>query len=101
MTSNYRNARWFYVSAVAYNGIGDTVRAMDLLQKALQMDTANPIYKQLLREYSMTNQRAEQAGAREFRSPLGLLGRIIIGFMVMRFVFYFIQMLLYSLQFAR
>jgi molecular chaperone DnaJ len=101
MTSNYRNARWFYVSAIAYQGIGDTVRAMDLIQKAIQMDAGNPIYKQLYREYSIMSQRAEQTGAGEFRSPFGLIWKIILGFMVVRFVFYFIQILLYSLQFAR
>lgn len=32
MESVYRNARWYYVCAVAYNGIGDNERARDILQ---------------------------------------------------------------------
>ncbi len=97
MTSNYRNARWFYVSAIAYNGIGDTARAMDLLQKAIQMEPDNPVYKQLFSEYSNASRRAEQAEVTVFRSPFAFIGKIIIGIMAARFIFYFLQMLLYSL----
>lgn len=97
MTSNYRNARWYYVGAVAYNGINDTVRALDLLQKAIQMDPDNPVYKQLFREYSsISRETAQSSGTREFHSPFELIGRIILGLIALRFIFYIIQVLLYS-----
>lgn len=97
MTSNYRNARWFYVSAIAYSGIGDMVRALDLIQRAVQMDMVNPVYKQLYREYSNISQRAEQTGAGGFQSPFGWIWKFILGLMMFRFVYYFIQMILYGL----
>lgn len=97
MTSNYRNARWYYVSAVAYNGVGDTLRALDLLQRAIQMDQSNPIYKQLFRVYSRSSQETARSSTGEVHSPFGMLGKIILGLMMIRFIFYFIQLLLYGL----
>ena len=94
MTSPYRNARWYYVSAVAYYGIGDTVRAQNLLQKAIQMDPNNPVYRQLWREYSYEPSYSE---SRSYYSPFGFIGKIILGIMLARTVFYMIQMLSYSL----
>ena len=101
MTSNYRNARWFYITAVAYNGMGETVRAMDLLQKAIQMEPNNPVYRQLYREYNILRRRAEQPGARGFHSPFRMMGKIFLWLMGIRLIFNFIQMLLYNLLYAR
>lgn len=102
MTSPYRNARWYYVSAVAHHGIGDTVRAQDLLQKAVQMESENPVYKQLLREYSSENQtRSAYSGTVYFHSPFNSIIKIIFGIMAARVVFYLIQMLFYSLSYGR
>lgn len=102
MTSNYRNARWFYVSAVAYNGIGDMVRALDLIQKAIKLEPDNPVYKQLYREYSNISQRAsDSAGTRNYQSPLISIVKLVFGLMLLRYIFYFIQMLFYSLMYAR
>lgn len=102
MTSDYRNSRWFYVSSLAYQGIGDTEKALELIQKAAQMEPNNPIYKQLFREYSNKNQRASSSTeARGFYSPFGMVGRIIFGFMAVRFIFNLLQILLYGLLYAR
>lgn len=94
MTSLYRNARWYYVSAIAYKGIGDTARAQDHLQKALRMDPENAVYKQLLHEYSYENQAQPSYST---YSPFSFLGKIILGIISIRAIFYLIQMLFYSL----
>jgi molecular chaperone DnaJ len=101
MTGSCRNARWFYIIAVAYNGMGETVKAMDLLQKAIKMEPNNPVYKQLFREYNIMSRRAEQAGTREFHSPFQMMGKIFLWLMAARLIFNFIQMLLYNLLYAR
>jgi len=102
MTSNYRNARWYYVAAVAYNGMGDNVRARDLLLRAIQMEPNNPIYKQLLREYSFVNQRYYESSARrEHPSLFVIIGRFFVGLMIAQFVIYLIQMLFYGFLFGR
>lgn len=98
MTSNYRNGRWFYVSAIAYNGIGDTVRAMDHAQKAIQMEPNNIIYRQLYRDFRIISQRATQTTVtRTYGSPFSFLGKIILGTMAIRFFFFFIKLLMYVL----
>ena len=51
MTSAYRNDRWYYVCAVAYEGLGDTTRAEDLIQRAVQMNSQNRVYRQLWQTY--------------------------------------------------
>jgi len=95
MTSAYRNARWYYVSAVAHHGTGDTARAQDLLRKAIQMDPQNPVYKQLLYEYSTENQA--QAQYTVVSSPFGFIWKIILGILVLRAIYFIIQMIFYSL----
>lgn len=101
MTSNYRNGRWYYVNAVAYNGCGDSSKAQELLQRAIQMEPDNPIYKQLYREYSNQYQaQYEGYGTRGYRSPFIIMIKIILGIMIARFLFFFLQLLLYSMQYG-
>ncbi len=101
MTSSYRNARWYYVSAVAHYGTGDTVRAHELLQKAIRMEPENPVYMQLLREYSNAEQaRSSYGNITYFNSPFGFLAKIFFGIMAIRAVIFLIQMLLYSLSYG-
>lgn len=97
MTSSYRNARWYYVSAVAHRGIGDTVRAHDLLQKAIRMDPKNEVYKQLLHEYSYENQAQPAYGT---HSPFSFISKVFFGIIAARAIFYLIRLLLYSLSYG-
>lgn len=50
ITSTGRNARWYYLSAVANHGLGNTVQAMDHIQKAIKADPNNRTYQQLYRQ---------------------------------------------------
>ena len=99
MPSIYRNARWHYVSAVAHNGTGDKARAQEFIQKAIRMEPNNPIYKQLLWEYSQI--RYETWGMREYTSPFAFAGKIIMGLMAIRFLTFMFQLLFYRLAFGR
>lgn len=98
MPSINRNARWYYVSAVAYGGTGDKARARELIQKAIQMETNNPIYKQLLWEYNQAQYKP--SGMREYTSPFAFVGKILIGLMTARFVMFMLQLLFYRLAFG-
>lgn len=98
MTSLYRNARWYYVSAIAHHGIGDTVRAQDLLRKAIQLDSENAVYKQLLHEYTYENQTQPSYST---RSPFSFIGKVFLGIIAARAIFYLIQVLLYSLLYSQ
>lgn len=45
-----RNARWYYVSAIANYGIGNKIKAVEHAERAVQMDPSNPEYRSLLNE---------------------------------------------------
>lgn len=44
-----RNAYWYYLSAIANNGVGNNVIALDLAKTALSMEPDNPNYQRLVR----------------------------------------------------
>lgn len=57
-----RNAMWFYYSAIAMNGIGNTITAMEYAQTAAQMEPGNLQYLFLVQQLqsSQGNYRAHQ-----------------------------------------
>ena len=59
ITSSGRNARWYYLSAVANHGLGNTVQAMDHIQRAIKLDPNNRTYQQLYRQYRQAEQTYE------------------------------------------
>jgi len=59
VTSTGRNARWYYLSAVANHGLGNTVQAMDHIQRAIKLDPNNRSYQQLYRQYRQAEQTYE------------------------------------------
>lgn len=59
VTSSGRNARWYYLSAVANHGMGNTVQAMDQIQRAIKLDPNNRSYQQLYRQYRQAEQTYE------------------------------------------
>lgn len=64
--STERNARWYYLSALANNGLGNQVTALEHIRKAVSMDPDNLQYQQVLGqiEYGGT---AYQRSAGNFR----------------------------------
>lgn len=100
MTSLYRNARWYYVSSIAYNGIGDTARAMDMIEKAIQLDPNNQVYATLYRQYRSSEQsRATYSSGGSYSSPFRFIGKIIIGFFVIQFIMFFLRLLFAGFMF--
>ena len=45
-----RNARWYYVSALANNGLGNQVTALEHIRKAVSMEPDNPEYLHVLEQ---------------------------------------------------
>ena len=43
-----RNARWYYLSAVAHSGLGNQVTALEHIRRAVSMEPDNPEYLQAL-----------------------------------------------------
>lgn len=46
VVSSRRNARWFYLSALANNGLGNSILASEQIQKAVEMEPGNQVYRQ-------------------------------------------------------
>ncbi len=58
--SSQRDARWYYLSAIANGGAGNTVIALDHIQKAVQMDPNNSDYQRAERQFRQTGQAYQQ-----------------------------------------
>lgn len=100
MTSTYRNHRWYYVSAAAYKGIGDNSRAQDMIERAIQMNSENRVYRQF-RQVVVQSARSETGSYNSGRnvSPFGFFGKIIFGIIAFRLLMGFMQMVFYGLLF--
>ena len=61
--STNRDARWYYLSALANDGLGNQVTAMEHIRRAVSMDPGNP-------EYLNTLNRMEHGGA-DYRQTAG------------------------------
>lgn len=112
MVSGLRNARWYYVSAVAYNGAGDYERALDMISKAIKLDPYNKVYSTLYRQYQMSEQsRYNNVEYRTYspfgsyssdnspfgrRSPFGIFGKLILWFFIIQFIMGFLRLLFFG-----
>jgi len=49
--TDYRNARWYYLSALAHKGLGNTAQAVEAIKKAYTMEPTNQLYAMLYNQY--------------------------------------------------
>ena len=49
-SASQRNARWYYLSALANNGLGNQVTAVEHIRRAVSMEPDNPEYLQALEQ---------------------------------------------------
>ncbi len=87
--SRYRNARWYYLSSLAYHGTADNTTSIEHMRKAAQMDPNNRTYIQLYQQFSRQEQtrNTEKANYTEFHMPVINIGKIFIGLFVAQFIF--------------
>lgn len=76
--STGRNARWYYLSALANHGMGNTVTAADHMQRAVQLDPNNRMYHQLLQQFRRAGQTYEQ-NARGFNTGAVDMQKLCLG----------------------
>lgn len=60
--SGERNARWYYLSALANQGLGNRMFAEEQIRKAIQMEPNNEIYQRTLRSMSYAGSTYNEAG---------------------------------------
>lgn len=58
-----RNARWYYLSALANDGLGNQVTALEHIRRAVSLDPDNPEYQQVLTQM--------EYGGRAYRQSAG------------------------------
>lgn len=98
--STGRNARWYYLSALANHGLGNSVQKVDHMQKAVLLDPNNRTYQQLLHRFEQSERTQAQA-TREVHMPMVSFGKIFRGFIVARIFFELLRFLLsFGMQFA-
>lgn len=78
-----RNARWYYLSSLANHGLGNSVQAVDHMQKASQMEPNNKTYQQLLRQFRQA-ERTYEDNARGFNMEAFPLDKICLGLCMAR-----------------
>lgn len=83
VTSTGRNARWYYLSAVANHGLGNTVQAMDHIQRAIKADPNNQTYQQLYRQFRQSEQ-TYQTNAQGFNTAAVDIQKICMGICLAR-----------------
>ncbi|WP_458407138.1 DnaJ domain-containing protein [Anaerotignum sp.] len=84
--STGRNARWYYLSALASQMLGNYTPAADQMQKACQMDPQNQAYMQLLMQFQRAAQIYEKKAPGFPFSPL-LLVFVVLGYFLGKFFF--------------
>lgn len=62
MSSAHRNARWYYLSAIANMELGNEVTALEHIQRAVQMDPNNMDYRNILAQLRQTGETYRQNG---------------------------------------
>lgn len=60
ITSHGRDARWYYLSALANNGAGNTLMALEQIRRAVRMDPNNLDYQRVQRQFQAASQTYEQ-----------------------------------------
>ena len=62
VTSTERNARWYYLSALANQGVGNSMMANEQIRRALKMDPHNREYMRAQQQFQMAGQTYQQQG---------------------------------------
>jgi molecular chaperone DnaJ len=82
--STGRNARWYYLSALANHGLGNSVQAVDHMTRAAQMEPNNRTYVQLLQQFRRAGQTYE-TNARGFDMQAMNLQKLCLGLCAIQF----------------
>lgn len=84
MISSQRNARWHYLNAHTNHGLGNQIRALEEIQKAVQMEPDNQIYKQTYNSMRQSGNNYQATGE-DFRKAAEGMNRYCMGFCAMHF----------------
>ncbi len=92
-----RNARWYYLNALAYYGCGDTSQATDLIMRAVQLAPNNQTYQMVLSKFRAEG-RTYYREATTVMNPFRRIGRFFLIIILIRFIFNIFQILLWGIS---
>ena len=95
VVSSGRNARWFYLSALANYGQGNTILAMEQIQRAVQMEPGNTVYKNAMNSMRQSGSTYNEAG-QEFQKYADGMGRFCTTFMMLQFLLSLLPLLIFA-----
>lgn len=81
--SKERNARWFYLSSLANYGQGNTILAMEQIQRAVQMAPENSLYQRTMQSMRQSGSTYNEAG-QEFQKYADGMGKFCTTFMMLQ-----------------
>lgn len=88
IVSGERNARWFYLSALANQGLNNHMFAEEQIRKAIQMDPNNLLYQRTLQSMSYAGSVYNEAGQdfQRYNMDMGALcGRFCLSYLFCMF----------------
>lgn len=62
ITSTGRNARWYYLSALANHGVGNSMMANEQIRRAIKMDPNNRDYRKAQQQFQMAGNAYQEQG---------------------------------------
>ena len=62
ITSGGRDARWYYLSALANDGAGNSLMALEQIRRAVRMDPNNPEYQRAQRKFQQASTEYQEEG---------------------------------------
>lgn len=79
-----RNARWYYLVGLVYQGVGNMAAAAEHMQRAAQMEPGNSLYQQLSNQFRHAGQAYEQ-NAQGYNTTVFDPSRLCMGLCLMQF----------------
>ncbi|MGV8979682.1 J domain-containing protein [Clostridium sp.] len=74
-----RSAKWYYYSAIANSGVGNTITSLEHAKKAVQMEPNNFEYQRILSQLQ-SGGRMYQQQSQNFGIPINGLNKLCLGF---------------------
>ena len=74
LSNESRDARWHYLSALAHNGLGNTVQAVEHIKKAVDMAPSNQTYRKAYQYFNRSSQTYQQNSRRYSRPGMDMSG---------------------------
>jgi molecular chaperone DnaJ len=84
IVSSERNARWYFLSALANQGLGNAMLAAEQIDKAIQMDPKNSDYQKVKQSLHKTSYTYNDAG-QEFQKYAQGMNKFCLSYFVAQF----------------